>query len=91
MTLPSGHSKNHKLPVSLGGHGFATKLKQSTDGEKAATQKRSGTADCAWCYEGEVAQLVVALDVLYMCIYIYIYIICIIIIYSIYFIYIDLR
>jgi hypothetical protein len=73
MTLPSGHSKNHKLPVSLGAHGFATKLKQSTDGEKAATQKRSGTADCAWCYEGEVAQLVVALDVLYMCIYIYIH------------------
>ena len=68
MTLPSGHSKNHKLPVSLGAHGFATKLKQSTDGEKAATQKRSA-ADCAWCYEGEVAQLVVALDV---CVYIYI-------------------
>lgn len=39
--LGTGHSKNHKLPVSLGAHGFATKLKQSTDGEKAATQKRS--------------------------------------------------
>ena len=66
--FPSGHSKNHKLPVSLGAHGFATKLKLSTDGEKAATQKRSGAAN-AWCYEGEVAQLVVALDV-YMCVYI---------------------
>eukprot|EP00913_Durusdinium_trenchii_P025566 g23996.t1 len=27
--LGTGNSKNHKLPVSLGSHGFATKLKQS--------------------------------------------------------------
>lgn len=40
--LGTGNSKNHKLPVSLGSHGFATKLKQvSEEGEKAPTQKRS--------------------------------------------------
>ncbi len=38
--FPTGHSKNHKLPVSLGSHGFATKLKHSETGEKTATQKR---------------------------------------------------
>ncbi|CAK9000823.1 unnamed protein product [Durusdinium trenchii] len=33
--LGTGNSKNHKLPVSLGSHGFATKLKQvSEEGEK---------------------------------------------------------
>ena len=63
MTIrPPGHSKNHKLPVSLGAHGFATKLKQSTEGEKAATQKRSAAPACG-CFEGEVTKLVVALDV----------------------------
>ena len=61
----SGNSKNHKLPVSLGSHGFATKLKQvSEEGEKAPTQKRRLDTFLARKSGGKYHQTLVALGLI---------------------------